>query len=497
MALSDLVDQSWISAVLTNTAPWPDFAIKCPSNVLRGLYWIFHGEALIILTAMSLPRGRTWIRWEYLRLLFLPAILHHYIRLSIDGSISLGAPLRDFWFPVFAFSRMMTAIDVCLVSNWDKTINELAPRWIVPKSQAHRFPGAEPLPFPRTLAKLYEHVSSKAEPSDKARANGHAMAMEDYGALVRIEPEWYAVPHCQGLWTWRRFLWAVDHVYTYRAGTSWVFPNEQRAMEWAHASLVRASLEPDRSPFGLPEHDAPFWPWAKFIWFILLASQQHLLTIEPPVQFYDLPLWRQVYISMFEGSAIAFAPSLAEYYIVPLLVRKRILPATALPRLMHDPARSSGITDLWGRRWHTLIRRKVTRVALILPFGQSSLGNKLMAFLVSGMMHSWLLGRWYPAPPTIWHAAAFLFVPGPVAFFVAQGVGAAIEIVLFGPPPSPDRPEARSKALARLALLWGWAAFTCRWFSAAIAYRGLHTLQAQKSMLPEGLAESYRVCKAA
>lgn len=268
-------------------------------------------------------------------------------------------------------------------------------------------------------------------------------------------------------------------------------------MEWAHVALVDGALHPETSVFGLPEHDGPLWPWVKIATFIVMASQTRLLILEPPTTFYDLPFWHRSFILVFEASVLVCVPPILEFYLFPILLKRNIVPSTAIPRLMNNPTQASGTTDYWGKRWHTVIRRKVCRVAMLFPFGQTSMGNKLGAFVVSGALHSWMLIRFYQPPPTIWHSFVFLVIPGPLAFFTAQGLSAALEIALLGPPPRPGQLEARPKRIVRRLSLLLSGLVSGGWFAAALANVGAQTWQSQRSMLPEGWFESFKACMGA
>ncbi|CAO1633077.1 unnamed protein product [Sympodiomycopsis kandeliae] len=439
---------------------------------------------------MTLPCAstpRTLMLARLVRLAIFPLIAYTLVEFSVNKSITLGAPLRDFWFPVLAWSRLMTGIDICLTTLTDKSDHERAPRWIVPERQAHRFPNAKPLPLPAHLLKKADHGDDM--PSKKTGKNTEE---EEY---FRVDLEWFAVPHTESMMSWRRFLWACDNIYLYRAGTSWFLPSEQRSLEWAHSSFVRAALHPEQSEYGRPESDQPFYPWAKLLVTVAMASQSQLLELKRPTTFYDLPLWHQLFICAFEGAVIVCTFDFVEYHVLPFWTSKRALPVTALQRLQHNPLWASGIIDFWGRRWHKLIRRKVCRVAQLLPFGQTQIGNKLGAFVVSGCMHSWLLTRFYPTPPTHLHAFIIAFLPGPLMFFASQGVFAFIEIATLGAPPGEGAVEPKVKALARRLLLWASLAWTSRWFAASLEAVGLHTVLSLRAMQPAGFADSIEACR--
>ena len=106
-------------------------------------------------------------------------------------------------------------------------------------------------------------------------------------------------------------------------------------------------------------------------------------------------------------------------------------------------------------------------------------------------MHSFLFGRWVPEPPSsIWQALWIGLIPGPLFFFIAQGVAVGLEQALLGPPPKVA--EQRNKAIIRRVLLWTSLCVSGRWFAGAIASTGLHTPPGQASVTPQAMGLMFK-----
>lgn len=118
------------------------------------------------------------------------------------------------------------------------------------------------------------------------------------------------------------------------------------------------------------------------------------------------------------------------------MISRKTVPPTALLAEYDQPYLAAGIEEFWGKRWHHKVRRHLTRISSLFPYGRTKLGNTLGAYLVSVMLHSFLMARGHPEP-TIRHPTSFLplFLDrGTLLFFGSQGVCMQIERRLIPQP---------------------------------------------------------------
>lgn len=470
MRMTAMIDWDWIKAVLVGPSPLPALdTVPPPHGALRGFALASFILLLLVSCSMTLPTpGTAWVR-----LALLPGIFYLGLSLALKPELASFGPLilNCFW-PLLAWSLLAKAVDVCICGTFvDREGAEKSPRWIVPKSQASKFKGAVKL----------DRESSSAETRNTGKANGTATdTSKPPPASVSegIEAEWYVVPHTQHLFSLRRALWACDYLFLLRPHTTWILPSEQRALEWAHKDLIRASADPSSSRYGKPEDQSLLPALGKVCLMTVCVLNGHLLLIQPGAAFYSMPYHVQAFNVAFYGALICLSNGPFEYLTYPLF--RRILPASALLPLMNQPLLARGPADFWGRRWHAMVRRLAWRLSRLFPGGLHPVGNKLWAFVITGSMHSIILARWLPPPPNVWYGLVLLLVPGPMAFFVGQGVLVALELALFGPLPSGakgQQGEGFAKTTARRVLTWGGILVTCRYFVGALAATGMHTAE--------------------
>ncbi|PWN18826.1 hypothetical protein BCV69DRAFT_64002 [Microstroma glucosiphilum] len=475
--MTTMIDWNWIKMVLIGPAPPPPLdAVPPPHGALRGFGLASFILLLLVICSMTLPsQGKAWIR-----LTLLPGILYLSLALSCKPELgSFGSLLLDCFWPLLGWNLIAKAVDVCICGTFvDREGAEKSPRWIVPKSQAGTWEGAVKLDLKGQSAETRDGEKREAKMNGHASDEPKATTSPVYGD---IEAEWYAVPHSQHFFSLRRLLWACDHLFLLRPHTSWILPTEQRALEWAHKDLVRAALDPSSSRYGKPEDQSIFSVIGKVSLMTACLLNERLLLVPPGPAFYSMPVLVQAFNVLFYGALICLSNGPIEYFAFPLL--RRVLPVSALLPMMNQPLLAKGPAEFWGKRWHAMVRRSSWRLSRLFPGGRHPVGNKLWAFVITGSMHSIILARWLPPPPTVWYVLVLLLVPGPMAFFVGQGVLVALELALLGPLPSGakgQQGERWTKTLARRALTWGGILVTCRYFVGAIAATGMHTA-AQRS----------------
>lgn len=348
-----------------------DLTVYPPSGLLKGFGQVALITLALTLCVMTLPTpGTAW-----LRLAALPLLVYHSLHIAIDRSITYGAPLRDCFWPLLGWHLIAKELDICLSSLLDREtdkvdeVNEKAPRWIVPKSQAHRFPEAVEISKPKMNGQVDGEKSD--DKVTVARASTHS-----------IEQQWYLVPHAP-LLSSRRFLWAFDHLTLVRAHTSYLFPKEQRAMEWAHRHFYEAALHPERSLYGKPEDSSILSVLLKLSAMVGFFSHAHLLVVGPGEAYYALPYSQQLFIIFFYGCWVALVSGIAEYLLLFPVLSRAGFPASMLLPTMRQPLMASGPSDFWIR-WHAYVRRVSWRVARLLPGGRDPRGkmNKVWAFVL-------------------------------------------------------------------------------------------------------------------
>lgn len=373
---------------------------------------------LLWLCAISLPeKGLLPVSF---RLLVLPFLLSNALDITVNKSYSLGSPLRDVMFSFWGCLIAFRIIDMALVSLWDENP---APKWIKPEYSSE---GNTPRPS------NFKHMENDVDDSQKIKSitSSHKECFK-----VTREPTytWKPVPY-PPLFSFDRALYGLDVIILNRPGTPWLFPWRLRSLDWSSPALNGQRRE--RLEFGIPE-----WPL-----FVALIQQVFHLLAHSYIRKMDLDgernearnLWSlklsdQILTTLALGSIIALSSSLEEAITFPLLLKSKLLPPTALLGNTRRAILSTGLVDLWGHRWHHNWRRSFVRTARLFPGGLNATGNALWTFFLSGMMHSIMLARAYPAPT--WNRPCtvipIFWEPGMMLFFMAQGMGTLIEKKYF------------------------------------------------------------------
>lgn len=519
------IDWAWLRTVLLgyDTPPLSTLIVP-PSGVLLGILELSAAGFLLLLCTASLPLSpRAYPLTALARLGAFPLIAHLCLHAAVSPRITLGAPLRDFVWAIVGWNIGARALDVCVGSYFVDGEDEAqrCPRWIVPRGKERE---------------LGKGKAVALAPAGKGKPGATSSASDP---AADVPAQWYAIPHsAYPLLSLRRLLWSIDHLLLLRPHTSWLLPGEQRALEWAHRSFLCASGAPaptsvwEPPAYGAGEDRSLLTILPKLLLFAALGFFSHLAFVPPGLAgYYTAPAIQQVYNVALYGGLIALLPGSLESLLFPLLRRYLRVPSTALIPTFRQPLAARGPADFWGRRWHTFVRRVTWRDARLFPWGDAKKhpwGNKVWAFVISGSLHGAIFARWIALPgstgtpgpsepawaltdPRAWYALAFLAVPGPMAFFLAQGLLVAVDLALqqlegslsskpspqAEPSPSPKaspqqqhqpqpQPQSTKAATAirllRRLLLWSGLAYTGRWFAGSIAATGLHSPEGQSAM---------------
>ncbi|CAO1628668.1 unnamed protein product [Parajaminaea phylloscopi] len=397
---------------------------------------------------------------------------------------TLGSDFRDITIPSVVWLPLAEAVKVSLVAIW-QTDSQRAPHWIVPHSQVHRWPGAERIPT---------HERGASEDRDDSEPPCDEPLPKDASYPLDVPAVWYRVPH-PPLWSWRRLGWALDNLGLRRPGTSWQFPHEQRAMEWAHRPLVEAARiyseanqlehkQRDGAAARRRRREAPVWFGQLEGGFFSSALQAAALLVifryirlldlraaRGPYDFYNFPLLDQYAMTAALGCIVAFTFTPVEYLLYPFLLHVLKFPATAISPAFQQPLKSSGPADFWSRRWHQMLRRDFTTLALLMPGAASSKRLRaLWTFSVSAMEHNFVFSRFLETPPSPAHALWVFLSPPFQAFFVSQGLLILVEQVTLG---TARRNESFCIRLARRALLWVGLLTAGRWVTGRLVASGV------------------------
>lgn len=358
---------------------------------------------------------------SFLRFLAFFAILFALWPLLYDREhYTLGSDFRDIAIPSCLWLPLSEATRVCIVSLWDEEY-ERAPRWIVPKSEAHKWKGAYPVDGEgadatankgdrMTNGKPNGHASANGATNDKTSSRTTTRNDDTHRMPPLIPRDWYYVPH-PAPFSLLRLLWATDSMSLRRPGTSLLFPSHQRALEWSLPVLQKASEIYDRAAAVDSPREADAIRRTSPVWFGLkewgiIASAAQLsflvafcryvkslnLSIQhgtySPDNFYDLPLHTQYLLTFGLGSLVVFPASSGEL-LAHALQRVGSLPTTAVIPSFQQPLLSSGPRDFWNRRWHQFLRRDFSILAKLVPGTREFPFIRFVAtFAVSAAEHS-------------------------------------------------------------------------------------------------------------
>lgn len=390
-------------------------AYKCRGLLYRssGVATLISVASLLLLFALvlhaTLPSRSASV--SFLRFLCWPLTLFILWPIVQDRGekYTLGNDFRDIAIPAFAWLPLSEMTRVCFVSLWD-SYEDRAPRWIVPLSQAHKW---------GITGDVAQEKEQRVTPTYGSAAAHHKHDVDDDNSAGRgkyakegsIPSQWVVVPHAP-FFSWRRFLWAIDNMTLRRPGTSFLFPAQQRSLEWSlpvlrKTSGIYAESEAQKytqdddfirshSPvwFGVSEwgfiysafHMAFLVQFYRFITLLDLSIQKGTYH---PVDFYGLPLHMQYFLTFGLGALVVFPTSSIDCIIHFVLKQVLRWPVTAICPAFQRPLFASGPTDFWNRRWHQFLRRDFSAIAKLVPGSRESGIVRLVAtFAVSGAEHS-------------------------------------------------------------------------------------------------------------
>ncbi|CAO1618911.1 unnamed protein product [Sympodiomycopsis kandeliae] len=416
-----------------------------PAHTCRGILYSSSGALPLISTItflflilfclhMTLPSTSPTV--SYLRFLAFPLFLVALFPFIEEGSgYTFGNDFRDIAIPSFVWLPLSEATRICFLAVWDSH-HERAPRWIVPESQKHRWPGAVPV--------------RKQENGQVIKGEMHTTDHDD-GSLA-VPSSWYYVPHPRAF-TCLRLLWAIDNMTLRRPGTSLLFPSQQRALEWSlptmektsaiYSQAARLEQKGDIHSAKQLRRTAPIWfgqiEWnalisllqMTFLYYFVTYVKSLDLSIKKgtyhPQNFFTLPLPQQYFLTFGLGALVAFPnsslQSLIEY---PL---QSILPTTALIPVFQRPLCANGPKDFWNKRWHQFLRRDFANVAKLVPGAREiPLIRVIATFAVSAAEHSFVFSTRFRKAPSSIPESIYLFIqPCIYFFFLSQVVLIMIE----------------------------------------------------------------------
>lgn len=404
----ELIQSHWTyaKAVLWDEPAYRARGVLFPSaGVVTMLTTVGLTFPIILLFHASLPSSTPTV--QILRPFSLPYLLALFAPIALDRSrFTLGGDFRDIAIPALAWLPIAEALKTCMVSIWDED-RQRAPRWIVPEAQAKRFKGATKVEEDEDVKQRIAEARKASDSAKSSRSHHHLGTPSRF----TIPTTWYYIPH-PPFWSSRRLLWAIDSLALRRPGTSWIFPHECRAMEWAHRPMLhsaavyeeaeRIEAKGDVGAAQRKREEAPVWfgqlEWGYkgclaqlvFLYGVFrFVAWLNLETSKGPYDFYTFPLWQQYAMTFGLGSTIAFTFSPIEYLIGPLLLQVFRFPATAISPTFQRPLVSSGPTEFWGKRWHQWLRRDFSTIARMMPFSREfATMMGVWTFSVSAMEHS-------------------------------------------------------------------------------------------------------------
>lgn len=410
---------------------------------------IFTAFFLLLLSAISLPSPGTLP--ILFRLSLLPFLFGLAYDILLNRDYSFGSPLRDTAFPSIAFIIVFRALDFAIINLWDP---ERAAHWIVPDEST-----VESKETPTATKDQENKHDDKSETEKKSDNSSESKVMNSK------EPcrKWRRVPY-PPLWSTDRLLWALDNLMLLRPGTPWLFPWRLRALSWS-----QRVLESPQATWATPEW--PLLPAAlQQIAHLICHAYIRRLNLDGSRPLWDEPLFVQCALTFALGGIVTFGNAFEEALLYPIITHFNLIPPTALVSNSRRAILSSGLVDLWGKRWHHVWRRSYVRLARLMPGANNPLVHAFATFYISAVMHCILLSRLYPNP-TLSNPASFLtliFEPGVMMFFLSQGIGTVIERVWL-----PVRPN---DGMGKKLLRWLWLYFVLigsgRWVTNTLVLKG-------------------------
>jgi len=355
-----------------------------------GCLYSFFGVMSLLLLSHILLLDQT-NRGALLRLAVLLPTLYLLADLLFNRRYTLGTPFRDTAWGVFSWHLLAKALDVGLVYTLE---GKPPPRWCVPDWAD------------KEAAAQNGYTNGKAN----GKAVGKQLAFWQR-TPIPCRPKWaIASDHLPLQWRLlplpTRFIdqvvWAIDVFTLRRHGTSFLYVNEMRALEWSQKRLEvaaqalqkgsRSSLKklrhPHIFPFGYTEPpliDALL----QFSAVVLAIRYFSRLDIPSTTPFYNLPLMTQLITSSAVGIVITLASDLPEHIAFAILQRWPFyIPCTAITPYFRNVARSKTLTDMWGVRWHSFSRRDFVRLNALIPIAPNNRAlNVLKSFFWSAVFH--------------------------------------------------------------------------------------------------------------
>ncbi|CAH7682125.1 hypothetical protein BY996DRAFT_6736453 [Phakopsora pachyrhizi] len=391
-------------------------------SIIQGnvLFRLLSSIALILtiltIAAMTLPSAS--LNAHAFRFMVFCFLFPYIIHFNTSRANSLGHWSFDCWLCLICWHFIYVTIEICLLP----LISPCAPKWIKPTDEE------------------YERLD-KWRKKDK----------DDSVKEPPIPKEWKTLPY-PPLISWSRILYAFDIISLSRPGTSHLLRWQLRAFDWSLPAFKKPHIS---SRFGKPECSARVATIHLLVFFASFAYIYHFVSglTRPIESINQLSILNQLLLTISAGSWIAFSFTMLEVIMFQFVLERRISPASALTPEFNQPYLAKSIEDFWGNRWHHKYRRHFTRIASLFPYGRTKIGNVLWTFIVSGMMHSYLIARSKPEP-SIKNLKSYLpifFDSGNILFFGLQGVGLVIERTLI--PTS-----------LRKFWLWATLILTGRWF---------------------------------
>ncbi|PWN40792.1 hypothetical protein IE81DRAFT_348951 [Ceraceosorus guamensis] len=458
-------------------------------------------------------------RGRIIRLGLMLVTLYFVIDWAFNRQYTFGSTIRDTAFGAVAWHLFAKTLDVGLVYDLE---GKPPPRWCVPVWQRVEDGRANEASVAERKGKRTQHHvahASAAKPSFWQRTplpGRPAWARQQ--KLIPQQWRLLDLPTSAA----DRALWALDVMFMRRLGTSWLFIEEMRALEWSKSKLEHAGAvqsEARRTGQALPRYKAELQPFgysegswwyaildaSLFGWAIVYVSQSHV-PVKSRWDFYHLPFAQQAALTLCVGVIIGMPAALPEMIFIPLTqIWPLNLPATAIIPTFRDVGRSRSLSELWGFRWHTISKRDFVRLARLLPIGGSRNKAALLVkvFFWSGLFHSILLTRVTP-PPSLsdaWSIYRIFFLPGPMLFFLSQAflilfeqsVSAPLLRLLGAYPASKEIPPWKGALIQVGMNLWTWTAMlaTGRWLAAEVVGWNLFDRQQILTMRPAAQLRDY------
>lgn len=353
------------------------------------------------------------------RLSLLPITLYFAADFVFNRSYTFGSVVRDACFPAFGWHLLAKAFDVGIVFDIELQEGKPLPRWCIPdwekeEQDRHILVGEKPM--------LDRGASKRHRDGNGTGLKGKATTqLRWWQRSIKIprRPTW-AVDGMIIPRHWKivslpvhaadQLLWTVDVMFLRRPGTSALFPNEMRALDWSMKKLQTAGEaqhqralagEPHATPLTLTKSLHPFGyvelspifalcDFALVVWAYRYFNGVDLARDSFSNFFANVPLHQQCALTLCIGTFIAIAQGPVDFVVLPLMLRWPLrVPETAITPEYRDVARSQSLAEMWGWRWHTRSQRDFIRLGRLIPIGAPNdrVAAMLKAFFWSGVFH--------------------------------------------------------------------------------------------------------------